>query len=39
MAAKLARAYKRKVEFLEELQRGVKIYSYNYLKEHKVKTN
>lgn len=34
---KLVRAYKKKVELLYELQCGVKIYSYNYLKDHKVK--
>ena len=36
-AAKLVRAYNRKIEFLYELQKGVKIYSYDYLKQNKVK--
>ena len=34
---KLVRAYTRKVDFLRELQGGVKIYSYNYLNKHNVK--
>ena len=33
---KLTKAYQRKVEFLQEFQSGVKIFSYNYLKKHKV---
>lgn len=37
IAKKLGRAYKRKIEFVRELQGGIKIYSYNYLKEHNVK--
>lgn len=37
IAEKLSRAYTRKIAFLNELQHGTKIYSYNYLKKHKVK--
>lgn len=37
IAEKLSRAYTRKIAFLNELQYGTKIYSYNYLKKHKVK--
>ena len=33
---KLTKAYQRKVEFLQEFQSGVKIFSYDYLKKHKV---
>lgn len=34
---KLVRAYQRKIEFLNELQCGVKIYTYDYLRKHRVK--
>lgn len=34
---RIVRAYLRKIEFLREFQSGVKIYSYDYLKEHGVK--
>lgn len=34
---KLVRAYQRKIEFLHEFQCGVKIFSYDYLKKHRVK--
>ena len=33
---KLTKAYQGKVEFLQEFQSGVKIFSYDYLKKHKV---
>lgn len=33
---KLTKAYQRKVEFLQQFQSGVKIFSYDYLKKHKV---
>lgn len=33
----IVRAYLRKIEFVRELQSGVKIYSYPYLKKHGVK--
>lgn len=34
---KLVRAYQKKIDFLRELQGGIKIYSYNYLRNHRIK--
>ncbi len=37
IATKLAKAYQKKIELLQEFQQGAKIYSYPYLKDHKVR--
>ncbi len=34
---KLVGAYQKKIEFLNELQSGIKIYSYDYLRKHSIK--
>lgn len=34
---RVARAYDKKIMFLNEMQHGAKLYSYNYLKSHNVK--
>ena len=34
---RIVRAYLKKIEYLKELQSGVKIYSYDYLTKHGVK--
>ncbi len=36
-AVKLAKAYAKKVELLRELQAGIRIYSYDYLRKHNIR--
>ena len=34
---KLVKAYAKKIELLSELQAGIRIYSYDYLKKHNIR--